>query len=678
MFPSVPAASLSARHRRVLDVLVGRLAPPPVRATLADEVAARIGRLAPRQRTELGVGLLLLGAPLTIALSGAGWRRIGSLDAAALDALITRWLGSSFPPVRQSITAIKRLTLATWVGPADAQRGLGLPPPSRVQLPRFAWDGAAAGAPRADEPVARGDERPTPTQLPVTQLLDARSVAGTVRTADVIIIGSGAGGAVAAARLTAAGHTVIVVERGDLLPLAERSEDDATLVERCYADGGSRCTDDLSIPILQGSAVGGGTLVNWMITLRTPPHVLDEWGRVFGVDAVDAATMTPRFERLERELRAREVPEDAHSANNRLLLDGARALGWRHATARINADRCLRAGTCGLGCAHGAKQDATQVHLHQALSGGAVLIARARAERIRFVERGGARPLKSVTVTLHDASHALIGTAELRAPLVLCAAGAIETPALLQRSGLGGDRVGEFLRLHPTTPVLGRYRDEVQAGTGIPLSVVIDEFAAVDPDGYGYWLECPPLQPTLAAVSIPTFGAAAGEWLGHLPHYGAFIALTRDGADRQHSSGRVRARRDGSISIRYRLAPRDESHVRAATLAAVRLHWAAGAVEVRSLHRHPTILRGPHETALLHERSFAPQDFQLSSAHVNGTCRMTSDRRTGGCDPTGQRWGAPGVYVVDGSLLPTAPGVNPQLTVMAMADHVTSLLTGTA
>jgi choline dehydrogenase-like flavoprotein len=671
----VPSSTLSVAQRRVLDTLVARLAPPPVRPTLGDEVAARIGRLSPRQQRDLGIGLLLLGAPATIALSGQGWRRLASLSAPTLDALIAQWLGSSFAPVRQTITALKRLTLATYIAAPDTQQALGLPPHSRTQLPRFSWDGAAAGEQHDHEPIARGSARPTPNTLPSAQVLDPRQLIGSTRSADVIIIGSGAGGSLAAARLTAAGHSVIVVERGDLLPLSARTEDDATLIERCYADGGTRTTDDLTMPILQGSAVGGGTLINWMITLRTPPHVLDEWGRAFGIDDVDAGTLTPTFERLERELRAREVPEDAHSANNRRLLDGARALGWRHASARINADRCLRAGTCGLGCTYGAKQDATQVHLYQALSGGALLIPRARADRLRFVERGGARPLKAVTVTLHDAANQPVGTAELRAPLVLCAGGAIETPALLQRSGLGGDRVGDYLRLHPTTPVLGRYSESIQASTGIPLSVIIDEFAAVDPDGYGYWLECPPLQPTLAAVSIPTFGADAGEWLSHLPYYGAFIALTRDGAERAHSSGRVRARRDGSVSISYRLAPRDEAHVRAATLAAVRLHWAAGAVEVRTLHRHPTILRTPQESERLATRSFAQSEFQLSSAHVNGTCRMTDDRRTGGCDPTGQRWGAPGVYVVDGSLLPTAPGVNPQLTVMAMADRVCAALT---
>ncbi len=669
---------LSPSHRRVLDPLVTRLAPPSARASLADEVAARIARLPARQRQELGVGILLLGAKPTIALSGAGWRDLASLDPATLDTLIARWLASSVAPVRKSITALKRLTLGTYVADVATQRALGVLPPSRVQLPRVAWDGAAAGTPDDAEPIARGHERPTPRTLPAAQIVDPESLRDRVMRADAIVIGSGAGGAVVAARLTAAGHSVLVVECGDQLAFADRTEDDATLIERCYADGGARCTDDLGIPILQGNAVGGGTLINWMITLRTPAHVLDEWGREFGIEDVDAATLAPVFERLEQELRARDVPEDAHSANNRRLLDAARSLGWRHAAARINADRCLRAGTCGLGCTHGAKQDATQVHLYQALQGGARLLPRTRAERIRVVERGGPRPLKSVTVTLHDRAQRPIGTAELQAPLVICAAGAIETPALLQRSGLGGDRVGDFLRLHPTAPILGRYDEAIHAGTGIPLSAIIDEFAAIDPDGYGYWLECPPLQPTLAAVAIPTFGAAAGEWLSHLPHYGAFIALTRDGADRAHSSGRVRARRDGSISIRYRLGPRDEAHVRAATLAAARLHWAAGAREVRTVHRTPTVLRGPHETDALHARSFAPPDYQLSSAHVNGSCRMTHDRRSGGCDPTGQRWGAPGVYVADGSLLPTAPGVNPQLTVMAVADRVAARLTGTA
>jgi choline dehydrogenase-like flavoprotein len=522
--------------------------------------------------------------------------------------------------------------------------------------------------------MARGDARPQTSPLPADRVLDASRLVGQPLTCDVLVVGSGAGGAVTAARLAAAGLEVLIVETGELLGVADRDADDAAMTERAYADGGTRSTDDLRIPLLQGSAVGGGTLVNWMIVLRTPDHVLEEWGRDLGLTDLSPAAMRGRFDRLETELRARPVPDDAHSRPNQHLRTGAAALGWRQAGARINAERCLRCGACGLGCPHGAKQDALQVHLRAALDHGARLLPRARADRVQLAPRATAGDAKVVTLTLRAPDGAPLGTTEVRTPTVCLAAGAIDTPALLQRSGLGGDRVGDFLRLHPTTVVLGIHDTPVHADSGLPLSAIVDEFIAADADGYGYWIECPPLQPSLAALSIPGFGERAAEWLSHFPHYSPFIALVRDGADRRHSSGRVRARRDGSVSIRYELAPRDREHLRQATIAAARLQFAAGASEVRTLHDDPCIVMGERFIDSIATRSFDQRDILVASAHINGTCRLTNDPRSGGCDPSGQRWNAPGVYVVDGSLLPTAPGVNPQLSIMALADHVAAAI----
>jgi choline dehydrogenase-like flavoprotein len=670
----VAASPLSAARLRTLAALVARLAPPPVRDTLTDEVAARIGRLPPRAQRDVGHALTLLGAPFASAIAGSGLKAFHVLAPAAQDAILLRWMGSPLPAVRLAITALRRLVLSCAVAPRAAQDALGVVASASGALPRTAWDGPLPGVDSTMEPVARGDARPVVRPLPAGRVLDATTLVGVPLRCDVLVIGSGAGGAIAAARLAAAGRDVLIVETGELLSVADRDADDAAMMERAYADGGTRSTDDLRIPLLQGSAVGGGTLVNWMIVLRTPEHVLDEWQREFGLADCDARTFGERFARIEQELRARGVPDDAHSRHNQQLLAGARALGWRHDRARINADRCLRCGACGLGCPHGAKQDALEGHLRTAMAHGARLLPRARADRVQVVGRAtaGSRtpPDKLVTLTLRAADGMPLGTTEVRTPLVCVAAGAIETPALLQRSGLGGDRVGDFLRLHPTTVVLGLHDEPVHADAGIPLSALVDEFAAVDPDGYGYWIECPPLQPSLAALAIPVFGAQAAEWLSHFPRLSPFIALVRDGADRAHSSGRVRARRDGSVSIRYELAPRDREHLRQATLAAARLQFAAGASEVRTTHDDPCVVMGDMFLDSIAARSFDQRDMLIASAHVNGTCRMTNDPRTGGCDPSGQRWKAPGVYVVDGSLLPTAPGVNPQLSIMALAEHV--------
>jgi choline dehydrogenase-like flavoprotein len=151
---------------------------------------------------------------------------------------------------------------------------------------------------------------------------------------------------------------------------------------------------------------------------------------------------------------------------------------------------------------------------------------------------------------------------------------------------------------------------------------------------------------------------------------GTLIVLTRDGADRAQSNGEVRARRDGSVSIQYAMGRSDRAHALAGLEAAAQLHFAAGAKEVISGHARPVILRSPNEVQRLRDRPMGPNDIPFFSAHVNGTCRLGTDARTAGTDPHGERFGAPGVFVADGSLLPTAPGVNPQETIYALSTII--------
>src|SRR5262249_22957008 len=151
------------------------------------------------------------------------------------------------------------------------------------------------------------------------------------------------------------------------------TELEAPMTVRLYADAGARATDDVSVPMLQGRAVGGSTTVNWLIMLRTPAWVLDEWAAEHGTQGMSAAVLAPGFERVEEETHPRAVPIDAHNPPNRALMDGARALGWSASTARINARGCIRSGFCGLGCRYDARQGAAAVHVPAALAAGARL-----------------------------------------------------------------------------------------------------------------------------------------------------------------------------------------------------------------------------------------------------------------------------------------------------------------
>jgi choline dehydrogenase-like flavoprotein len=622
----------------------------------------------------VGIILELLDHPATALVGHASLQRFTRLGERAQDARLREMEASALPPVRTLFQALRRLILATHYVRPESHASIGYLGPLHTREPAVPWEGPLPGADPDATPVAPRLVRPAAGELRAvadTGITEgARLGAETRIRADVCVIGTGAGGAVAAARLAEAGHQVVILEEGGHWRGEDLTEDEATMTSRLYADAGARATDDLSIPILQGRAVGGSTTVNWMLMLRTPGWVLEEWAAEHGAEGMSAAELAPVFDRIESETHTREVPGDAHNPANRALLDGARALGWSAAAGRINARGCIRSGFCGLGCRYDAKQGTAATFIPAALASGARLYADVRADRIERVERGGRAPLKRVHATVLDrVTGAPRGRLVVEAPVVVIGAGAIGTPALLQRSGMGGGGVGRFLRLHPTTAVVGRYGRDMYPAGGIPLSAVCDQFQR-GADGYGFWIECPPYYPALAAVAYPGFGAEHRAAMESLRRSATFIVLVRDGADRLASNGEVRVDRGGRVRIRYRLGPAEHARVARGIEAAARLHLAAGAEEARTLHTHGRPLRTCADLASIAALPAGPNQLGVLSAHVNGTCRMGRDPRTAGCTPDGERFGAPGVYVVDGSLLPTAPGVNPQETIMALASVI--------
>lgn len=632
--------------------------------------------------------LALFGSRAAALLTVGRFVPFALLSPLRQDAMLARWAESPLGPQRTVFQLLRRLTLLAHYERPEVQAGIGYLGPFFQRTRAVAWEGSLAGIERDDEPVARVDDASRTLAAPGAEqgtgkaaevgarrealaFRDAPTASSSpdqILTADVVVIGTGAGGAVAAARLSEAGWDVVILESGSHRESGDFDEHEHTMREQLYAERGLRATDDLSVAMLQGECVGGSTTVNWMIMLRTPDYVLEEWSTEHGVTGLSSRELRPVFERIESETHARRVPEDAHSPANRILLDGAQALGWRARSAMINARGCVRSGFCGQGCRYGAKQSALVTYMPRALAAGARLVANARADRIELLERGGRRAKKRVHAQLRDpATGRVRDMVRIDAPLVIVAAGAVETPVLLQRSGMGGGGVGRFLRLHPTTAVVGVHDRDIYAAGGIPLSAVCDHFLDRDRSGYGYWIECPPLHPGIGAVATPGVGAEHRAIMTRFRNMAPMIALVRDGANRGQSNGSVMLDRQGRTRISYRLGREDGAHLRAGIEAAARLQLAAGAHEVVTLHTRPPRIRHPRDLDAIQELPIGPNQIGLFSAHVNGTCRMSTDPRTSGTTPDGERHGVPGVYVCDGSLLPTAPGVNPQETIMAIA-----------
>ena len=635
--------------------------------------------------------------PVTSLLSGS-LGRFSTLAPAEQDDVLRRWGESRLPVQRTVYQAFRRLILSTFYAMPASHPAIGFRGPLHLREPAVPWEGPLPGRSSDTEPVARADDSLTPTSahrapsgVPTADDPTIGSSAATSSapvapgaprdvgaerwmdraiTADVCVIGTGAGGAVVAARLAEAGYQVVMLEEGGHWTERDFNENEADMVPRLYADRGTRATDDLSISLLQGRCVGGGTTVNWMIMLRIRDWVLEEWARDHGVEGMRPSDLASAYDLIEEEVHARLVPFDAHAPGNRIILDGAAALGWSATPAKINARQCVRAGFCGVGCRYGAKQSTLVTYIPRAVRAGATLISDARADRIEQIERGGSAPLKRVHGSLIDrTTHEPRGSVTVTAPIVVLAAGAVGTPAILQRSGMGGGGVGRYLRLHPTSAVIGLYDREMYGTAGIPQSALGDEFLR-GRDGYGFWIECPSLLPGLASVAVPGFGDGHRRIMEQFRQLGSLIVLARDGAELGASNGDVRVDRAGRTRIRYRIGERDSRTLRDGIAATARLHLAAGAGEAMTLHEPAIRVRSERDVAAITGAPRGPNRLSVFSAHVNGTCRIGTDPRISGVSPDAERHGIRGLYVADGSIFPTAPGVNPQATIMALATII--------
>ncbi|MEW5917225.1 MAG: GMC family oxidoreductase N-terminal domain-containing protein, partial [Gemmatimonadota bacterium] len=471
-------------HRIALSV-VGEVADVNVLRRVLDDRLATAPRHIARQ---IALAVRVLDNPVANLMFARRFVRLSALGPAEGAAVFERWLVSRAALARTISHGVRRFVLATYYAAIEPQAALGVRPPLHTRQPEFEWEGPAPGVAREDEPIARSLVRSLPEALrsPARRELPE----GVHRSAgwrgthyfrcDVVVIGSGAGGAVAAARLAEAGRDVILVERGRWVESADFTEREHEIGADLFADRALRTTDDQAFTLLQGGALGGGTTVNWMLMLRTPDHVLEEWVREHGTEGMSPAAMRPVFDRIERETHATVVPDDAHNPPNRMLIDGARVLGWRVEAARINARGCIRAGTCSLGCRYGAKQSTAQVYIPRALAAGARVLTDAAVSRVVRTARdtgSGRPPQKRVYATVHGADGRAAAEVLIDATTVILAAGAVETPLILQRSGLGTGGVGRFLRLHPTTAVLALMPNETYPLAGAPQTSVCAEFA---------------------------------------------------------------------------------------------------------------------------------------------------------------------------------------------------------
>jgi len=510
--------------------------------------------------------------------------------------------------------------------------------------------------------------------------------------ADVVVVGSGAGGGVIAAELTNAGRSVVVVEAGPFLDEAHLPTNEMDAYDRVYLNHGLLTTWDGSITMLAGAAVGGGTLVNWMTCISAPDDVRAEWARVHGIDGIDGAAFDADVAAVERELGV--APSTVIPPKDDVILRGAAALGWEAAPIRRNASDCGDCGSCPFGCPRGAKQSTMRVHLAAAAAGGARIVDRARVSKV-LIEGGRAvgveadlslvDPAAGTPVAGPDRAEAVGPRTRrlvVRAAQVVVAAGALRTPAVLLGSGLDHPMIGRHLRLHPVPVIAGIFDEPIDMWLGTMQAARSLQFCRPDAARNGYVIESAPGHPGLIALALPWEGTDAhAELLGRIRHVAPLIAITRDGGE-----GRVRLTASGRARIDYRLDGRGAATLRHALVSMAGIARAAGARQILAVGMPPSWHGRTEDDPDQDGRSFAtfedtlrsfdftPNRGTVFSAHQMGSVRMgtAADHP---CDPVGRvraRGGAiiAGLYVGDGSLFPTGIGVNPMITIMALARRV--------
>jgi choline dehydrogenase-like flavoprotein len=325
--------------------------------------------------------------------------------------------------------------------------------------------------------------------------------------ADVCVVGSGAGGGVMAGVLSERGLKAVVLEAGGYFDDADFDQLEIPAYRNLYWRGGPRPTGDMNVTLQAGCCLGGGTVVNWSTSLRTTPWVREQWEREFGLEDLAGADFDRHLDAVCERLRVNDRCSQLNGAQQRLKA-GAEKLGWSFRLAQRNTDERRysfeTAGYIGFGDPTGAKQSTAKTYLQDAYNRGAVLVTRCRAKRI-LVERGRAR---GVEATWSDPQRARAAKVTVRAPQVVVACGALESPALLLRSGIGGPAVGDYLRLHPCTATLGFYREDLQAWRGAPQAGLVHEFENIE-QRHGFLIEGVHYTTAGAAATLPYTDAAS-------------------------------------------------------------------------------------------------------------------------------------------------------------------------
>ena len=507
------------------------------------------------------------------------------------------------------------------------------------------------------------DEGP-PRDVPRLEPIAYPHIRGRVEErADVCVVGSGAGGAVVAKELAEGGLSVIVLEEGAYFRQPDFQGSPWERMQKLYRNRGLTAAFGRSVvPIPLGKCVGGTTVVNSGTCFRTPERVLRQW-EAAGIEGIDPQSMEPIFQRVEEELSVQPVPWEIIGRNASTFQRGVEALGLHGRPIQRAIRGCRGCGVCAFGCPSDAKQAMHISYLPKAAARGARVFAGCRADRI-LVEDGRAVGVEADI--LDPATEQVQGRLRVRSRVVVLAAGAIHTPALLMRNGLTGGSVGRNLSIHPATGVGALFDEEVFGWRGTLQSYYVDDLH----ESLGVLLEVTSPLPGVGAVSLPGAGLELKQALADYKHLASVGLFVSDSA-----TGRVVAQRWCSEPLAfYSLSRKDSARLQRGMALAAEVFLEAGARTVYTgLARLPTVA-SRRDLQRLRDTAIRPEELTVVGFHPMGTCRMGRDPATSVVGPYGESHAVRDLFLADASVLPSCAGVNPQVTIMALATRTASHL----
>ena len=493
---------------------------------------------------------------------------------------------------------------------------------------------------------------------------------------DVCIIGSGAAGAILGTKLAESGKSVVVLEKGGYYDGESMNQREADMIPLLWKNAGANFTSNLRIAIAQGSCLGGSTVINDAVCFRIPPIVIEQWQKT-GV-AITKDEWDMANDEVSKRINVQEVTEEELNTNAKKLREACQKFLYQGKSIHKHSKNlrncgpsisdnslksCVKCGFCHLGCHYDTKQSMLVTYIHDALVSENInynVYCNCRADFITY-ENGIAN---GVNATFVNPSGLETYRIRVNAKVIIVSAGSIASSNLLQKSLIGGEKVGKGLALHPAPFVMGLFDEEIHGNRGIPMSYTCHEFGVTNGiEKGGFLIESIFLPIFQMALAIPSMGLDHKRMMQNYNRYTMAGIMSRDDA-----VGKVLISYNGNPKVIYNLSEQTIEDMARGMSILSRMWFNIGAKAIVTSHIDAYEIGTKADIPKLKDAvRNNPDGLMLGSAHPQGGNRMGENENECVVDSNCKIFGFDNLYVCDASVFPTALGVNPQLTVMALA-----------